>query len=160
MTLKLNSRSSFSVKLNRFENFSWTWQWWQKLIKYSIAWEFISWSDRSRIACRRRVEEWSNRRWKRRNSISMRKQEFWSSDFVINDCARMFQRRNAWSYRRIIEWCSFLISVWELLIILIEWCSIFISVWRSETISSFRVRGFGPIKVWTWNLFIWSGWVA
>jgi hypothetical protein len=95
MTLKLNSRSSFNVKLNRLEDFSWTWQWWQNLIKYSIAWEFVSWSNRSRIVYRRRVEKWSNRRWKRRNSISMKKQEFWSSDFVINDCARMFQRRNA-----------------------------------------------------------------
>jgi hypothetical protein len=158
MTLKLNSRSSFNVKLNWFENFSWTWQWWQNLIKYSIAWEFVSWSDRSKIACKRRVEKWSNRRWRRRNSISMKKQEFWSSDFVINDCARMFQRRNAWSYRRIIEWCSFFIFVWRLFIIfklLIEWCSIFILIWKSRTIFSFRVEDFELIKMWIWNLLIW-----
>jgi hypothetical protein len=152
MTLKLNSRSFFNVKLNRFENFSWIWQWWQNLIKYSIAWKFISWSNRSRIACKRRVEEWSNRRWKRRNSISMKKQKFWSSDSVINDCAKMFQRRNAWSYRRIIEWCFFFIFVWKLLIILIEWCSIFIFVWRSRIISSFRIKDFELIKIWIWNL--------
>jgi hypothetical protein len=93
MTLKLNSRSSFNVKLNRLEDFSWTWQWWQNLIKYSIAWEFVSWSDRSKIACKRWVEKWSNRRWKRRNSISMKKQKFWSNDFVINDCVEMFQKK-------------------------------------------------------------------
>jgi hypothetical protein len=113
MMLKLNSMSSFNVKLNRLEDFSWNWQWRQYLMKYSIAWEFTSWFDRSRIVYKRRVEKWSNRRWRRRNSMSMKKQEFWSRDFAINDCAEMFQRRNAWSYRRIIEWCSFFIFVWR-----------------------------------------------
>jgi hypothetical protein len=177
MTLKLNSRSSFIVKLNRFEDFSWIWQWWQYLMRYSIAWEFISWSNRSRIACKRRVERWSKRRWRRRNSISMKKQEFWSKDFAISDCAEIFQRRNAWSYRRIIEWCSFFILIWRF-----EWCSffitiwrlfvvrkcsifkliwrsfindVFISIWRWRIVLLFWVRDFELIKIWVWNLFIW-----
>jgi hypothetical protein len=186
MTLKLNSRSFFSVKLNRFEDFSWIWQWWQYLIKYSIAREFISWSDRSRIACRRQIERWSKRRWRRCNSISIRKQKFWSRDFAINDCAEMFQRRNAWSYRRIIEWCSFFITIWRLSIV--RECSFFItiwrlsivrewsifkliwrssvnwdafkSIWRSRTVLSFWIRGFELIKIWVWNLFIWFEWIA
>jgi hypothetical protein len=132
MTLKLNSRSFFNVKLNRFEDFSWIWQWWQHLMKCSIAREFISWSDRSRIACRRRIEEWSKREWKRRNSISIKKQQFWSKVFAINDCAERFQRRNAWSYRRIIEWCSFFILIWRLLIV--SKCQIFILIWKLSVV--------------------------
>ncbi len=97
-------------------------------MRYSIVWEFTSWSDRSRIAYKRRVEKWSNRRWKRRNSISMKKQEFWSRDFAIKNCAEMFQRRNAWSYRRIIEWCSFFILIWRLSIL--RKCLIFKLIWR------------------------------
>jgi hypothetical protein len=93
MTLKLNSRSFFNSKLNRLENFSWIWQWWQYLMRYSIVREFISWSNRSRIVCRRWIEKWSKRRSKRRNSISIKKQKFWSKDFAINDCAKMFQKK-------------------------------------------------------------------
>jgi hypothetical protein len=150
MTLKLNSRSFFNVKLNRFENFSWIWQWWQYLMKYSIVWEFISWLNRSRIVYKRRVEKWSKRREKRRNSISIKKQEFWSKDFAINDCAELFQKKNAWSYRRIIEWCSFFILIWRLSIV--RKCSIFkliwrsfindafISIWRSRIVLSFWLK--------------------
>jgi hypothetical protein len=171
MTLKLNSRLFFNVKLNRLEDFSWIWQWWQYLMKYSIAWKFISWSNRSRIVCKRRIEKWSKRWWKRRNSISIKKQEFWSKDFVINDCTETFQKRNAWSYRRIIEWCSFFISIWRFILIwrlsIVRECLIFkliwrsfinddfISNWRSRIVLLFWIKDFELIKIWVWNLFIW-----
>jgi hypothetical protein len=171
MTLKLNSRSFFSVKLNRLENFSWIWQWWQYVMKYSIARKFILWSDRSKIVYKRLIEKWSKRRWKRHNSISIKKQEFWSRNFVINDCAEMFQRRNAWSYRRIIEWCSFFILIWRLSVI--QKCSIFKLIWKSfvnwnvfrfvwktRIVLSFLIKDFELIKIWVWNLFIWFEWIT
>jgi hypothetical protein len=117
--LKLNSMSAFLIeKLNRSENFSCTWQWWQYLLSWSIARDSTMWSDRIRISYKQRAERWSKRRWRRRSSISINKHEFLSMNSAISEYVKIFHRRNAWSYRRMTEWRRIFESIWRFVIVL------------------------------------------
>jgi hypothetical protein len=121
--LKLNSRSSFIEKLNRSEDFSCIWQWWQYLLRCSMTRDStLSWSDRIKISYKRRAERWSNRRCRRRNSISIKRHEFSSINSAISEYVKIFHRRNAWSYRRITEWRRIFELIWKFLVI---WWRIF-----------------------------------
>ncbi len=145
--LKLNSESEFLIeKLNRSENFSCIWQWWQYLFRCSMTRDStLSWSDRVRISYRRRAEKWSNRRCRRRNSISINRHEFSSMNSTISEYVEIFQRRNAWPYRRITEWRRIFELIWKFLVI---WWGIFwiISLIRLLKYSFKRFRSFRQSK--------------
>jgi hypothetical protein len=104
--LKLNSKfESFIEKLNRSEDFSCIWQWWQYLLRCSMTRDStLSWFDRVKISYRQRAEEWWNRRWRRRSAISISRHKCSSIDSAISKYVEIFHKRNAWSYRRMIEW--------------------------------------------------------
>ncbi len=114
--LKLNCMSSsLMIKLNLLEDFSCIWQWWQYLVRCSIKrWLTSSCLARSSIWYKRRVERWSKRRCKRRNSTSIKKHGFSFRESTIRLWIEIFQSKKACSYRLIIEYRSFFISIWRM----------------------------------------------